>query len=180
MPLLIFNNTFQYNGALTWTSGAHNIKFGGSLIRRQFSLVQSASAARRVHLQRFGDQCARAAQLRSGELHRRRARHDYSTDEPCTSRAIATWEFGAYAQDDWRVNNWLTLNLGVRYDIFTAKTEQYNRLSNFDPVTVERAGCGAEQQAIRRASRRITATSRLASVSPRRWARGWCCAAASG
>lgn len=29
----------------------------------------------------------------------------------------------------------LTLNLGVRYDIFTAKTEQYNRLGNFDPFT---------------------------------------------
>jgi hypothetical protein len=47
------------------------------------------------------------------------------------------WEFGAYVQDDWRVNNWLTLNLGARYDIYTTKTEQHNRLSNFDPVAVK-------------------------------------------
>src|SRR5262249_4325780 len=46
------------------------------------------------------------------------------------------WETGFYAQDDWRVNNWLTLNLGLRYDVFTAKTEAHNRLSNFDPVKV--------------------------------------------
>jgi hypothetical protein len=30
---------------------------------------------------------------------------------------------------------WLTLNLGVRYDVFTQFTERHNRLSNFDPTT---------------------------------------------
>ena len=42
-----------------------------------------------------------------------------------------------YVQDDWRTNKWLTLNPGVRYNIYTAKTEQYNRLANFDPVSVK-------------------------------------------
>jgi len=44
VPLLQFDNTFQYAGALTWTRGTHNVKFGASLIRRQFSIVQSASS----------------------------------------------------------------------------------------------------------------------------------------
>src|SRR5262249_2089083 len=45
------------------------------------------------------------------------------------------WEVGFFAQDDWRVKNWLTLNLGLRYDLFTPKTEVNNRISNFDPTT---------------------------------------------
>src|SRR5262249_33018712 len=45
-----------------------------------------------------------------------------------------SWETGYYVQDDWRATRWMTLNLGVRYDIYTPKTEQYNRLANFDPI----------------------------------------------
>jgi len=41
----------------------------------------------------------------------------------------------AYLQDDFRVNNRLTLNLGVRYEFATPYTEAKNRLSNFDPAT---------------------------------------------
>ena len=38
-----------------------------------------------------------------------------------------------FVQDDWRVNNKLTMNAGLRYDINFPRTERYNRLSIFDP-----------------------------------------------
>jgi carboxypeptidase family protein/TonB-dependent receptor-like protein len=41
----------------------------------------------------------------------------------------------AYVQDDFRVNNALTLNLGLRYEYATPHWEKDNILSNFDPTT---------------------------------------------
>ena len=42
-----------------------------------------------------------------------------------------------YFQDDWKVNNKLTLNLGVRYEFATPQWESENRISNFDPAAVK-------------------------------------------
>ena len=40
-------------------------------------------------------------------------------------------EISFFVQDDWKVNPDLTLNLGLRYDIFTPFTERYDRQLNF-------------------------------------------------
>ncbi len=45
--------------------------------------------------------------------------------------AYSKKDFGWYFNDDWKVNRKLTLNLGVRYDIQTAPTDRFNRLSYF-------------------------------------------------
>jgi outer membrane receptor protein involved in Fe transport len=44
-------------------------------------------------------------------------------------------EYGAYIQDDFKVTPRLTLNLGLRYDLFPGAYEDHNRLSNLDPMT---------------------------------------------
>lgn len=43
-------------------------------------------------------------------------------------------EIAFFVQDDWKVRPDLTLNLGLRYDIFTAPTERFDAQTNFDPV----------------------------------------------
>ena len=44
-------------------------------------------------------------------------------------------QFFSYVQDDFRVNNKLTLNLGLRWEFATPRWERDNVLSNFDPAT---------------------------------------------
>lgn len=45
----------------------------------------------------------------------------------------SNWDF--YAQDDWRVNRKLVVNLGLRYGYNTVWTERDNKLQNFDYKT---------------------------------------------
>ncbi|HTR66857.1 MAG TPA: TonB-dependent receptor [Terriglobales bacterium] len=40
-------------------------------------------------------------------------------------------EFGSYFQDDWKVSKRLTLNLGMRYDLFTRHSEENNLATTF-------------------------------------------------
>jgi hypothetical protein len=41
------------------------------------------------------------------------------------------WEIGAYLQDDWKISKRLTLNLGIRYDLYTRHTELNNLATTF-------------------------------------------------
>ena len=59
--------------------------------------------------------------------------HNFRTMWP--SRSYRSWEVGGYIQDNWRATRWLTLNLGVRYEIFTPFTEVNGHISSFDTAT---------------------------------------------
>ncbi len=47
--------------------------------------------------------------------------------------AVHSLYLAGYVQDDWRITTKLTLNLGLRWDIDTPRTERFDRMNYFDP-----------------------------------------------
>jgi Carboxypeptidase regulatory-like domain len=59
--------------------------------------------------------------------------HDQTFKGPTTGRR---WKiFRPFVQDDWRITNDLTLNLGLAWDFTTPISEVANRQANFNPAT---------------------------------------------
>jgi hypothetical protein len=55
-----------------------------------------------------------------------------------TSYSEQSLAYGVFLHDDWKVNNRLTVNIGIRYELEGALTERYNRsVSGFDFVSAQ-------------------------------------------
>jgi hypothetical protein len=128
-PLTDFSNSFIYQGSLTWNHKAHSVKVGANIIRRQLDVFSSSSTLGSYTFQSnqikgsTGNPLADLLEGKAASVQRSPLLHN---------QALRTWEANAFAQDDWRYNSWLTLNLGIRYDLFTPYTERSGYLSNFD------------------------------------------------
>jgi hypothetical protein len=120
-PLQDLDNTYQYLGNLTYTHGAHTIKTGLSVIRRQGTNVQSSASLGYWVV-------ADLPSLVQGNF--TSVLRNYTLFNP----HYRSWEPSGYVQDDWRAAKNLTLNLGVRYEVYTPYVEANNHISNFDPV----------------------------------------------
>ncbi len=131
-------NTYQIADNLSWVKGRHTFKFGANIIWRQVNFFNPIAGK--------GFYQANASQpwstgweqsdLLVGWI------NDYQVGPASGYFHTRSWENGIYAQDDYRVNNRLTLNLGIRYDLFTWPTEINNRMANFNITTgqIELAG----------------------------------------
>ncbi len=129
IPIKDVDNTFQYQGAVTVNHGAHNIKIGAALIRRQALNFQNNYGIGSWGFNTInGDPTGLAALLQGNYFSVQRS-------NSLVPPHYRLWEPSAYLQDDWHATPTLTLNLGVRYDVFTPFTEVKNAISNFDPAT---------------------------------------------
>jgi outer membrane receptor protein involved in Fe transport len=135
IPLRNRNNTLRTLGSLIYVTGGHTLKVGGDYKTRRVTVVQSASArgAFAFDANFTNDPSGRTA--RSGNslasfllgYPASTTRNKYLV-EP--SYRLPEWSM--YVQDDWRATDWLTLNLGVRYEYYSPLTEADNLIANVD------------------------------------------------
>ncbi len=134
VPLQDIDNSFEYNGSVSWTKGNHSFKFGAGLIRRQARNVQSASAVGAYGFNLTTDSNSDQLTQQNNQLASalvggfQSQTRNFNISPP----DYRSWEPSAFAQDSWKVNPKLTLLLGVRYDVYTPFTEAHNRISNYD------------------------------------------------
>jgi Carboxypeptidase regulatory-like domain/TonB dependent receptor len=129
-PVHYLENNFQYNGTVTWTRGKHNIKMGGGVLRRQFTVTNIDTGKGSWTFSNF-------ATLLSQYIPNSPfvGYSSVSRQNIITLPHYRTWEPHVFVQDDWRLRPKLTLNLGIRYDYYTPFSEVKNQLSNFDSDT---------------------------------------------
>ncbi len=130
-------NIFQYTDNFSWIRSRHTIKFGADIRRVQSTLTNPQSGPRGVfefdrnissNQGAAGTGSPWASFLLGYPWHVVR---DFVDTRP----AVRMLFMGYYVQDDFRVSSKLTLNLGLRWDLFTRPVEKYNRQSNFNPAT---------------------------------------------
>ena len=122
-PLAHIENTFQFTDSLTLNRKSHSIKIGVALIRRQVNSESSSNVILNYAAYYTGNILSDMLEGKSV----------YATGTVTMIKHRGRmWEPSAYIQDDWRATKSLTLNLGVRYDIYTPMTDRYGNISNFD------------------------------------------------
>jgi hypothetical protein len=133
-PNVLTFNTFQEAGIVSYVRGTHSLKAGASLIRRQSDA--NAAGAYPVGIFFFvyvpglpyitPNPMANVLLGLSTVAERQ---------NNLVENRLRSWEPSGFIQDDWRVTPKITLNLGVRYDVFTAQTDAKNNLANLDLAT---------------------------------------------
>ena len=113
-------NTFQYGDTVSWVHGRHTWKFGADVIRYQSPSVFDANFRGTfsfASISDFQNGIPSAFSQRVGTS----VRHNFALDA------------FSFVQDDFRLTNTITLNLGFRLESSGGVTEGSNLLSNLDP-----------------------------------------------
>ena len=158
---------YQVEDAVAWTLGRHQTKFGYRYVRRLTSTYTGPPGGGPRGTFTFGrnftndpatnTQGTGLATMLIGHISGGSGRsillEPYST---------TNHEHGMYFQDDWKANPRLTLNLGVRYDIFVPDQKIRDRIVNFDRTNLRLAYAGEDG-----VSRTAGKETRYGNIGPR-------------
>ena len=118
----------QLSGDINWVHGRHTLKAGSSLLKSQNPIfnIRNTLGTYTFNGAYTGDG---AADFLLG------VSSQWAWQSPITV-SMRTYNFSVFAQDDWKVSNRLSVNLGIRYEISPPWIEKNNKMGNFDIDTI--------------------------------------------
>jgi hypothetical protein len=156
-PFYFTSNNYSFLDTMTVVRGAHTLRLGGDLRVRQNTQFDAGRAGAIKGQYQYGTS---AGGFLSGNYNgigpedagSGTANLLLGYAPAFASRGIISYTFlrsnkevAFFVQDDWKATPTLTLNLGLRYDMYTAPTERFDAQYNFDPAAgrLVRAGDGS-------------------------------------
>jgi hypothetical protein len=136
LPSHEVQNTYGLSENLTWVRGNHSLKFGTDIRSEEFTIFQPAAPRGTLD---FGpgltDNPAVPFSGGSGFASFLVGLSDSGSINNLHNIDYHHQVYAFYGQDDWKVTPNLTLNLGLRYELFTTIKERKNELGTFDLST---------------------------------------------
>jgi hypothetical protein len=119
------NGIMQFDDGLSWQAGKHFLRIGAQIARRRVTFEQARDPRGSFTFDGTYTGSALAdfllGYVRSGRL-----------NPAHTSTDLSNWWQSYYLNDDWKVSPRLTLNIGLRYDVFGRYVQADDRFVNID------------------------------------------------
>ena len=141
LPFYLVPNKFQYGDDVIWTSGAHQLKIGGSAMRLRENTWAPFVVGGIWTFPSLTAFLQGSASQVQGQV------SDAQDPTADATKDYRYWAFNMYVDDQWKVARKLTVNLGLRYSPTTIISEVRHKMYDivappngpFVPVTTETA-----------------------------------------
>jgi len=125
-------NSFIYQDTVSWTRGRHNARFGVEFKRHEVDEDQPVETDGLLQIATFSDFLVGQSAAQNGSPSGLSNVTSSTAGGGIFRRNERYTDFAGFAQDDIKLTKRLTINAGLRYEIFSAPIETDGRLANFN------------------------------------------------
>lgn len=123
-------NAYTFNDTLSWTAGNHRLKFGGEYRFSQVKFYFNAFSRGQII---YNDTFTNGVRTATAFQNFIQGIGLSLIGSGIYDRYFKVTDSNYFVQDDWKINSRLTINLGLRYDLYGLPVEDQGRLVNFLP-----------------------------------------------